>query len=1113
VNQQTSVPGPLTSLAALDAMQTVLRRLSGERNLQRLCARATKEAAAYFGVTQCLLLLHDLATGAFKAADPGIGLSEAETALLSAIPADRVHRMLQNWPDYGVMRLFDSQYAPLADPALVEQLREQDVLLALVRADDQVLGVLRLANRTDQTRLPDEALHLLGFYAGQLGLLIHDLQLLTQEQAARRLAETLLKVPQVVRQPAAAGADLEPIFTQLLELLGDGLDCSSATVSLMDETRRMQIIASHGRLAASTIVGYRWDAVQDACVAHVTTTGQPLSITDTQQDPRWLPIPGAEFIRAWIGAPLWAPDCERQGLEHLIGMLSVYASTVDAFDSHDVIVAQAFADQMAIVLENQRLYSDMARRANEMATLREIATVITTHRDTHQLLNTIVERAVNLLGGEGGDLGQVDAEAGVVRVVAEYHNTPSLLGAILKIGEGVSGLVAQTGQPQLILDYESWPQRAPVMPNSRYGSLVVVPVRWEARVVGVLSVFDNSHQRTFTREEVNLLGLLADQASVALENAYLFEKTQRHWQAAERRSRELALLNQVTVAINTATDLNELLSSILTQLKRLLDFDRASIALLEGDVLVIVGATGFPPAMPVIGNRYPRDLFPLNQLLIESKQTVYLRDVLSDPRWVTTQTSSPVRSWIGVPLVFGGKITGMLNLTAVQPTDYSPEDQQLVLAVAEQAALALEKARLFDGMQRHLARAEQLYEDVTRRAAQLQAIQEVTRRINAILDPDQLLAEVADVVADRCGYDHVSVFLLDPTGEYLVTRGGSGAGGRALVAQGERLRIGDVLHDARYLASDLLPDTRSEMAVPIKLGDRLMGLLDVESHIPGAFDESDRFLLETLADQVAVAQENARLYATVHERAQQLATAYEELKALDHMKDEFVQTVSHELRTPLTFLKGYVELMLEGMLGDLNNDQREALTVMAERTENVAHLVNDIISLTRADSVELTLESVTLGSVALAAIQGAQAFTGQAGIELRADIPDDLPPVLGDPQRLGQVFDNLIGNAIKFSPDGGVIWVRLCAEAGMVRAEVVDQGIGIPADRLDRVWERFYQVDGATTRRFGGTGLGLAIVKRLVEAHGGRVGVTSVMGRGSTFFFTIPAKGSGQHEQ
>jgi signal transduction histidine kinase len=290
----------------------------------------------------------------------------------------------------------------------------------------------------------------------------------------------------------------------------------------------------------------------------------------------------------------------------------------------------------------------------------------------------------------------------------------------------------------------------------------------------------------------------------------------------------------------------------------------------------------------------------------------------------------------------------------------------------------------------------------------------------------------------------------------------------------------------------------------MRLGDRIVGLLNVQSHLVGGFDEADRFVLETLADQIAIGVENARLYQTAQERAGQLAAVNAELRAMDEMKDEFIQTVSHELRTPLTFVKGYIDLLLEGVLGDLNPEQTESLQIVSQRTDNIIRLVNDIILLTRGQAMQLKIQTVNLVDVARASVRSAQAVTGQVGVHLTSDFPDQLPLVLGDPQRLSQVFDNLIGNAIKFSSSGGVVAVRLHAEDRVVRAEVSDQGIGIPADKLDRVWERFYQVDGATTRRFSGTGLGLAIVKKLVEAHGGQVGVHSVVNQGSTFYFTVP---------
>ena len=217
-----------------------------------------------------------------------------------------------------------------------------------------------------------------------------------------------------------------------------------------------------------------------------------------------------------------------------------------------------------------------------------------------------------------------------------------------------------------------------------------------------------------------------------------------------------------------------------------------------------------------------------------------------------------------------------------------------------------------------------------------------------------------------------------------------------------------------------------------------------------------------------------------------------------------MQNISHELRTPLTFIRSYVDLMLEGILGPINDEQRESLEVVANRTEGIIRLVGDIISLKRAEMANLELTTISLAEIARLSVRGAEVTADEAGLKMVLDIPDGLPLVQADPQRVYQVFDNLLGNAIKFSEKGGAITVRLRCTDGFVRADVIDQGIGIPAGHVARIWERFYQVDGTSTRRFGGAGLGLAIVKRIIEAHGGTVGVESSEGKGSDFFFTLP---------
>ncbi|MCC7353483.1 MAG: PAS domain S-box protein [Anaerolineae bacterium] len=294
---------------------------------------------------------------------------------------------------------------------------------------------------------------------------------------------------------------------------------------------------------------------------------------------------------------------------------------------------------------------------------------------------------------------------------------------------------------------------------------------------------------------------------------------------------------------------------------------------------------------------------------------------------------------------------------------------------------------------------------------------------------------------------------------------------------------------------------RHSILAPLLTKGRAIGLLAVISPL---LTEQDIPAVTAFANQMAIALENARLYETLRERAERLEQAYSELKKLDQMKDEFVQNISHELRTPLTFIRSYVDLMLEGALGPITDEQQGSLEVVANRTEGIIRLVGDIISLKRAEMANLELMTTSLVEIARLSVRGAEVTAEEAGLKIVLDVPDNLPLVQADPQRIYQVFDNLLGNAIKFSNAGGSITVRLRHADSFVRAEVVDQGIGIPDGHLDRIWERFYQVDGTSTRRFGGAGLGLAIVKRIIEAHGGIIGVESTEGKGSTFFFTIP---------
>jgi signal transduction histidine kinase len=239
-----------------------------------------------------------------------------------------------------------------------------------------------------------------------------------------------------------------------------------------------------------------------------------------------------------------------------------------------------------------------------------------------------------------------------------------------------------------------------------------------------------------------------------------------------------------------------------------------------------------------------------------------------------------------------------------------------------------------------------------------------------------------------------------------------------------------------------------------------------------------------------------------HEPRDQFAAAVDELAAADRLKDELI-ACSHELRSPLTYIMGYVDLLVAGEMGEPGRTAEQP-EIVAAKTRKLARLVSDILALEKSQTEDLRLAPANLADIAQQAIQEISHSAAEVGIEIATEFDPDVGPVLVDAGRIEQVFINLLGNALKFSPAGGTLSVRIVARGPQARAEVVDKGIGIPEDKLARIFDRFYQVDIESRRHYGGVGLGLAICKQIIEAHGGRIGVTSTLGVGSTFYFELP---------
>lgn len=297
---------------------------------------------------------------------------------------------------------------------------------------------------------------------------------------------------------------------------------------------------------------------------------------------------------------------------------------------------------------------------------------------------------------------------------------------------------------------------------------------------------------------------------------------------------------------------------------------------------------------------------------------------------------------------------------------------------------------------------------------------------------------------------------------------------------------------------------RSILSVPLRVRQDVIGVLQVTDTNIDRFRPADQELLEPLALTAAVAIENARLYGGEQQRAVALAHALEQQRELDRLKNEFIQNVSHELRTPLAVVRGYVELLEGGELGELQPDQREPMGIIVSRVRGLSELVDNLVAILAIEARELEREPVDLANLVHTLLTGFEATAERARLSLAIEIAPDLPQVSGDPGHLRRMLDNLFSNALKFTPAGGSIAIRLWQDGENAVLEVTDTGIGVPQDQLDRIFERFYQVNGSTTKRYGGTGLGLALVKEIVETHEGQVTARSSVGEGSTFRVTLP---------
>ncbi|MGA9534099.1 MAG: GAF domain-containing protein, partial [Anaerolineales bacterium] len=954
-----------------------------------------------------------------------------------------------------------------------------------LRAEDGLLGALVVYMGPDVDDLEHGSM--LQGVAEDLALGISRLNLQKQREQRVRELNSLRDIMAEMLSEHSVQALLEMVVGRTVELLQAN---HSEIYILPQGSDRLERIARDGETPQAMDEGDSAD----------------IALRVVQQGSSLLLSPGSNLEQlpkrmATIASPLRSKG-------QVMGAICVHRSSQRPFLRRHLEVLDLLAHQTSIAIENARLIERERQRSAELETLRQASLSLTSSLDLQTVLEAILEQALKMLSAFDAHIFMYDGErlrfgaalwAGDVQ--REPYSEPRQ--------DGLTATVARSGERIVVEDAS----HHPLFNQAKWdwsGAIIGIPLQVGGRVLGVMNIaFDAP--RTFADEELHVLGLLADQAAVVLENARLFDRT-----AAERR--RLRLLYDVSRELAGLLDPDEIMQRAIDITTSHLGGLIGAVCMVdrERDRLELVALAGLPLSRiesinGMIDMRVGKGLIGW---AAEAGESAALDDVHSDPRWMPVPgLDDDASSAVVAPVFVENDLDAVLSVFHEEIGFFDDEHMELLSAICQQVGLAWSNARR--------------YQQVERRLAERTALQQVAQVINSRLEMEPLLEEIVYQVSSVLGYPVVDITLIE--GDQLVMRARQGPNNIELVRMplergviGRVVRTGlpeyvpDVTVDPDYIADE--PGSACEIAVPLHMGGVVVGALNVEALEPGGLTEDDLRLLTLLADQLSVAIENAALYdrlrqhtqdleAVVTERTSELRAALAKAREADRLKTQFVSDVSHELRTPLSNIRLYVELLAGADTGRWD----EYLATLGRETERLVALIEDLLSISRldADSVPTHFQELDLNEVTRSLVEDRRRLFSENDLDLTW-VPSDGPAMVwADEQLLSQVIANLMTNAMHYTPAGGQVAVSIerTADEGGARLGVQDTGLGIPAAEQPQLFTRFFR--GSASRKMGnpGTGLGLAICFEIVQRHGGRISVESEEGVGSRFEIWLPSNG------
>jgi signal transduction histidine kinase/putative methionine-R-sulfoxide reductase with GAF domain len=840
------------------------------------------------------------------------------------------------------------------------------------------------------------------------------------------------------------------------------------------------------------------------------TAGSPVPLTLSQHrlplflsSPESLPAAlGPEISRlALLNAQVLIP---LPGRKQLAGWLALgKRRSAEAYTDQDLRFLDSLCDQAALAIERAQVVSNMEVRVHQMNVLSRVAQGVNVTLTFDDILELIYAQTNQIIPTRNFQLTITDPQNGDLKYAFYLENDERLFERENKplTGDSLEKEVIRSRRAILTDDYHKECQKRGIFsPSTRVLSWLSVPLNSGAETIGSMSVGSQDPSVTYTQEQLNFLQAIADQTASAIVKTRLFQES-------ENRSRQLAILNEVTRQLASTLELEPLLQNILQHAVDILDCEAGSLLLVDEqtDELVFQAVAG-PVAGDLLGGRLPPGSGIVGKS-IKQRQPIIVNNVLQASEWSSTvdnKTGFSTHTLLVAPLQVKDIIIGVIEVINHRDgRPFSPDDLALLSAFASQTAVAIENARLYT----------QTDQALTARVEELSVMQRIDRELNTSLDIARAMRITLEWAMRQSGAKAGLVGITQSNGLRIMASQGYTDELKAYQDKplpGGFVAIDEALNTSQpqrnfvepgFESQALLDGARGQVVIPIRREVNVIGIILLENTLSETCSDEALGFLTRLGDHASIAISNSQLYAAVQDA--------------NNAKSEFVSFVAHELKNPMTSIKGYTELLAAGAVGPITAAQANFLSTIRSNIERMNTLISDLNDMSKIEAGRLRLEfkSFFINEVIDDTMRSTRRQVEDKKQEVVTNLQPGLPGVWADRTRITQVMVNLVNNANKYTQSSGqiIIAAEACPNQWdasgppkVVHVWVKDNGIGINPEDQKKIFQKFFRSEDPKTREVPGTGLGLNITKSLVEMQGGRIWFESQYRNGTTFHFTVP---------